>query len=206
MLRFLLFLPFAVAAAGCSHEDDTPDPGTPALAAPHEFPPASGGVPDGYREVLCPDLRRDGSGLTVRLVVPERTLESHRDANGCTFALPSEPRDAISVEIGPDRSLAAWRAAYLDPYVSPDGDDAVSDISYRSDAPGFGDAAGEELRWYSFSDGSPVRVVSLLAAGVRLSWSVPGEDRLPPSAVDVVRRSVAVLDQVAVSPGRPSRS
>lgn len=206
ILPFLLLLAAAAAAAGCSHEDGPPGAGTPALVTPHEFPATSSGVPSGYREVLCPDLRRGGTGLAVRLVVPERATSSRREADGCTFSVPTEPRDAISVRVGPGESLARWREVYLDPYVSPDGDDAVGEIAYRSDARGFGDSTGEELSWYSFSDGYPVRVVSLLAAGVRLSWSVPADDRLPAPALDVVRRSVGVLDRAAVSPGRPSRS
>ena len=193
MLRFLPFLLVVAAATGCSHEDGARGPSAPALVAPHPFPAASAEVAAGHREVLCPDLRGGGSGLTVRLVVAREVTSSRREGNGCAFTLGPDLRRTISVQIGPDESLARWRETYLDPYVSDDGDDAVGDITYRDDAPGLDGRSAEELRWYSFSDGSPTRVVALLAAGVRLSWSVPDGDPLPATALDVVRRSVAVV-------------
>lgn len=193
MPRLLLFLLVVVAATGCSHEDGAAGPSTPALVAPHPFPAAAAGVPAGHREVLCPDLRSGGTGLTVRLVVPRQVTSSHREGDGCAFTLGSDPRRALSVQIGPGESLARWRTTSLDPYVADDGDDAVGDVTYRTDAPGLDGAAAEELRWYSFSDGSPTRVVSLLAAGVRLTWSVPDGDPLTARDLDVVRRSVAVV-------------
>lgn len=206
MPRFLAFLPLLVAVAGCTHEDGAPGAPEPSPVGLHAFPAAAEGVPSGYREVRCPDRRRGAVGLVVRLVVPTGFASSHREADTCTFTLPTEPGHAISVRLEPDESLARWRRTYLDPYVSEDGDDAVGQISYREDAPGFGGTAGEELRWYSYNDGSPERSVALLAAGVRLTWSIPDGEELPAAAIDAVRRSVAVLDQGAVSPGPPSQS
>lgn len=206
MLRFLAFLPLLVAASGCTPEDGGPGAPEPSLVGLQAFPAAAEGVPSGYREVRCPDRRRGAIGLVVRLVVPAGFAASHREADTCTFSLPNEPGHAISVLLEPDDSLAAWRRTYLDPYVAEDGDDAVGQITYRDDAPGFDGATGEELRWYSFNDGSPQRSVALLAAGVRLTWSIPDGDDLPATALEAVRRSVAVLTPHVLSPGPPSRS
>lgn len=206
MLRFSAFPALLVAATGCTGEDGARRDADPSPVSLHAFPAAAEGVPSGYREVHCPDRRRGASGLTVRLVLPTGFTSSHREADTCTFTSPADPGHAVSVRLEPDESLAGWRRTYLDPYVSEDGDDAVGAITYRDDAPGFDGATAEELRWYSYNDGSPERSVALLAAGVRLTWSVPDGEELPAAAIGVVRRSVAVLDPAGVSPGRPSRS
>lgn len=194
MARFLLFLLIVTTCVGCSHEDDGPDRTTPALAAPHPFSAASPGVPAGYREVRCPDLRRHGTGLTVRLVVPDQVTGFRHEDNTCTFTLSPEARGVLAVQLGPDESLARWRRAHLDPYVSDQGDDAVGEIAYRDDADGLDGATAEELRWYSYDDGSPQRVISLLGTGVRLTWSVADGAAPPTADLDRVRRSVAVVE------------
>jgi hypothetical protein len=197
MARLLLISGLALASglaglAGCGGNDrPSPDRPPTRVDPPQPFPAASADVPAGFREVLCPDLRRDGTGLTVRLVVPVATTGGQQSEDGCSFSHGSVR--SVGVQIGPERTLAAFRAQELDPFEDIGGDDEVSDITYRGDAPGLDGKAAEELTWRVYNDGLPYWEAAIQVAGVRLSWTVPDDKPRRLDSFDVVRRSVAVL-------------
>lgn len=189
-LLFPLLLTLALASAcsdGGSHRERAPVD----LPAPEAFPAESTGVPAGFREVLCPDLREKGIDLTVRLVVPVRAEAMNLDEHGCSFT--SGFVRGVSVRLAPEESLADFREEELDPFEGDEGDDHVSGIEYRTGVPGLAGQPAEEVTWTAFNDGLPFWQIDLQAAGVRLSWSVPEDKPHRLDVLDVVRRSVAVL-------------
>ncbi|TNM41211.1 hypothetical protein FHP29_09440 [Nocardioides albidus] len=193
MPRILVLCCLLLGLAACRGSDGSG--AGPAPVAPHPFPARTPGVPAGYREVLCPDLRGDGTGLTARLVVPVTTTGGQASGGSCSFSQDFDR--GIGVEIAPTRTLTQWRRTHLDPFEADrgdGGDDAVSDIVHDTGVPGFDGVRGEELAWRSYNDGSPTRSLVVLAAGVRLSWTVPEDVELDRDAFDLVRRSVALVE------------
>ncbi|HWJ66464.1 MAG TPA: hypothetical protein VNT31_07295 [Nocardioides sp.] len=194
MGRLLLIscMAWGLVVAGCTG-DPSPSPADPpptVVSPPRPFPAAAAGVPAGFREVLCPDLRSDGTGLTVRLVVPVATTDARATDDGCGFSHGLVR--GVGVQVTPAQTLAAYREESLDPFEDIGGDDEVSDIRYRTGVPGLGGRRAEELSWRVYNDGLPYLQHAIQAAGLRLSWAVPdGKPRLL-DAFDVVRRSVEV--------------
>jgi hypothetical protein len=191
MARLLLISSLLLGLTACSGTDRPPG-AEPAPAPAHPFPAESADVPAGFREVLCPDLRGEGTGLTVRLVVPVATTGGQQTGRACSFGHGFVR--GVGVELAPPKTLAAFRKKSLDPFEDIGGDDEVSDIRYRSDVPGLGGQPAEELSWRVYNDGLPFWEVAIQSAGVRLSWSVPDEKPRLLEAFDVVRRSVEVRE------------
>ncbi|WP_181410841.1 hypothetical protein [Nocardioides humi] len=211
MSRILLVSCLVLGLAACTGGDRTPagpgGPGSPGPTAPYAFAAEAPGVPDGFREMRCPDLRGDGTGLTVRLVVPVATTGGQQSGNVCSYSHGYVR--GVGVELGPDETLADYRAEELDPFEDIGGDDEVSDIAYRADAPGLDGRPAEELTYRVYNDGLPYRQVTVQSAGVRLGWSVPDERPRRLDAFDVVRRSVGVdagTTSLCPSWGRPDRA
>lgn len=195
----VLALGVALGVAGCAGDAGPPPAGQPptTVATLRPFPAASTEVPPGFREVLCPDLRGDGTGLTVRLVVPVTTTSGQQNGRACSFGRGFVR--GVGVELAPPTTLAAFRTRSLDPFEDVGGDDDVSDIRYRSGVPGLGGQEAEELSWRVNNDGLPYWEVAVQSAGVRLSWTVPDERPRQLDAFDVVRRSVEVRTGTASS-------
>ncbi|TQK71895.1 hypothetical protein [Nocardioides sp. SLBN-35] len=194
MGRFLLVsgvgLALALGACTGDAQERSADPPPATMAAPGPFPAETTDVPAGFREVLCPDLRGDGTGLTVRLVVPDATEFAQANGRACGFSRGYVR--GVGVEIGPRQSLATFRKRSLDAFEDIGGDDEVNDIRYRTRVPGLGGQPAEELTWRVYNDGLPFWEIAVQAAGVRLTWSVPDEKPRLLDAFDVVRRSVEV--------------
>lgn len=192
MGRLLLISCLAIAAAGCGSSDGSTDGSRSALAAPHAFPAEEDVVPSGYREVLCPDLRADGTGLTIRLVTSEATTYVDQGDADCSFGQDDGVR--LGIGLDPATSLGAWREQYLDPYDGIGGDEEVGEITFTDDAPGLDGGSAEQLTWWSFNDGAPTRQLMLQSNGVRIRITAEEPTPLPTAVVEVVRRSVAVVD------------
>lgn len=175
-LALLLLLP--VAACGISQEPERP----------RAFDAVSADVPDGWHTELCP-----GAGFTVRVAVPPpgNRWGSLTD-DGCGWRYQDT---SLGVSVAEPTSLEAYREKYLDPYEDGGGDDSVERIELTEDVPVFGDQEGDQLDWYSFSDGSPTENRILQAAGVRVHWSTPaGQDKRHDDLQ-------TVLDSIEVLPG-----
>jgi len=173
------------------------------VTAPTAFPAVSPGVPDGYRLEQCPDLRgQDGSGLTLRLVVPDAYRWSTTEGAGCSFQ--SQDERAFSVTSAPEQSLADFRDTYVTPYEREYGDDGVSDVTYAADVPLLGDRSGELLAYEAFNDGTPLSTRVLQSDGVRLSWRVAaGDADAQAGALSTITDSLAVVeDDRATCSGR----
>ncbi len=191
MARILIISSLLLGLAACTGTHRSPG-AEPAPVPLHPFPAESADVPAGFREVLCPDLRGEGTGLTVRLVVPLATTGGQQGGRACSFSHGYV--GGVGVEIEPPTTLAAFRRKSLDPFEDTGGDDDVSDIHYRSGVPGLGGQPAEELRWRVYNDGLPFREVAIQSAGVRLSLSVPDEKPRRLDALEVIRRSLEVRE------------
>lgn len=191
-LLLISWVALGLGLAGCTGDPGRQPADLPpaAVTPPRPFPAETADVPAGFREVLCPDLRTDGTGLTVRLVVPVATTAARATGDGCGFGRGLVR--GVGVQVAPRQTLAAFRRKSLDPFEDIGGDDEVSDIRYRTGVPGLGGQPAEELTWRVYNDGLPYLEHAIQAAGLRLHWAVPdGKPRLL-DAFDVVRRSVEV--------------
>ncbi len=159
-------------------------------ADPRPFEPVSSTFPARFHEELCADLRAKGTGLTVRVVVPDSGSRSHKRDNGCYLDLGRQ--GAMSVTIAPNESAASYRTKFLDPYEDGGGDDSVSDIVEEHDVPAFGGREGEELVWRSSNDGQPMVHRLVQSGGVRVIWSTPEGRSDRSEELRVVRESLAV--------------
>jgi len=206
LLRLCAVLILVAGAAACSDSDHT-EPRREPTVMPKPFAAEVTAVPAGFREVLCPDLRGDGTGLTVRLVVPIATTGMQQSDGSCSFGRGFVR--GVGVQIAPRQTLAEQRAEELEPFEDTGGDDSVSDITYRTGVPGLDGQRAEELGVEVYNDGLPFWSVSIQAAGVELSWSVPADKPRRLADFDTVRRSVAVVQgtrTLCPSWGRPGRS
>lgn len=178
------------ACAGTSPEGAAPAP----VPAPTAFPAVSPGVPAGYRLEQCPDLRvQEGSGLTLRLVVPDAYRWSTTEGAGCSFQTQDER--AFSLTLAPAQSLADFRDTYVTPFDRDDGDDGVSGVAYAAEVPVLGGRSGEMLAYEMFNDGLPLSTRIVQADGVRLSWSVAaGDSDAQADVLATVIGSLAVVE------------
>lgn len=155
---------------------------------------ATGPAPAGYHLEQCPDLRaEDGSGLALRLLVPDDYGTSYREGRGCSFATDDER--SLSVSMGVGQSLADFRDESVAPFEGDGGDDGLTGVTYETDVPVFGDRRGERLGYEPFNDGLRLSVRVLQADGVRLQWAVAaGQAEAEADALAVVAASVAVVE------------
>ncbi|MFN8194051.1 MAG: hypothetical protein U0R80_07165 [Nocardioidaceae bacterium] len=156
-----------------------PSASTPTLELPdgHANPPPepfpeSRRAPRAWRTVRCPDLRPHGSGLTVVASVPRAVTGIQQQDGGCSMSTHRLAR-GFSVQLAPQRSLAAQARRTVVPYLGLDGDDAITSASYDGAATVFGAAGGELLEVHPYSDGLPTDTRFWQHRGVRAGASVP---------------------------------
>ena len=182
----------------------------PVLAActesgPRELGAPSGSEPpSGSRAVTC-ELTADNGPLTFSFVLEDAYAPApEATGSGCAWARPAPPRveepqgnptgdpavESVVVAewIGAAESLREVRDRQQ-PYVSEDGDDALSDLRLSEDVPVFGETVGDRLRWDCFCDGVPQATYLSQAAGVRLTWN--GSAILQDQIEDEVRTALA---------------
>jgi len=158
------------------------------------WPPADDAVPPNFHEELCPDLRPDGTGLALRLLVPDQyAAESIRSSTGCTFAAGIDRGLAVSLAV--EQSLETFKEDSVDPDDGGGGDDGTSNIEYSPDETVLGDRRGELLTWDSYNDGLPLDHRVVQTDGVRLTWYTPqGQSDQWTSLLESVMASVSVVE------------
>lgn len=184
----------ALLVTACGAETDEGPRTTVGPDGQMTWDPADAAVPTGYHEELCPDLRQRGSGLALRLVVPDGyDAESGRSGAGCSFVADLD-RD-FSVSLGSEQSLRTFKEKSVDPDDGGEGDDGTSNIEYSPDQQVFGDRRGEVVTWDSNNDGLPLDNQIVQADGVRLAWYTPqGKAEKWAEELDTVMSSVSVVE------------
>ena len=166
-------LALGLALAGCGQ--DSPRTLLPAIAT---------AAPD-HQRVTC-DLATPDAVVSFALVLPDSFVPATAaDGVGaenadCTWLDPAsqpapDPAGPSVVQVswvGDTEDLQDLYAAER-PYVSEDGDDAISDLRLDQDVAVYGDTVGDRLRWACFCDGAPDVTYVAQAAGVRVRWGAP---------------------------------
>jgi hypothetical protein len=192
----LLLAPLVAVLASCGDAvptDRGPDSTVPSRGQT-TFPAAEKRVPDGYVEELCPDLRRESSGLAIRLVVPEDyRLRAEKHHAGCYFSADLD-RD-FGVSMNTHQTVKTFQEKSVSPNDGYEGDDGVGDIVYHPDRAVYGERRGEVLTWGSNNDGLPLDNRVLQADGVRLSWHTPqGQAARWADELAAITASIAVVE------------
>lgn len=166
--------------------------------------PAAGEIPEGTRRVSC-DLETDAGRVTFSFVLPD----VYDEVDSCRWSAPAPPRrDAPTLEttvtLGVVRDGETLRQVHDTerPFVSEDGDDAISDLDLAEDVPVFGDTVGDRLRWDCFCDGLPTVTYLNQAAGVRLTWN--GSPVLQDQIEDQLRAALASAGTADDGDGGPA--
>lgn len=192
----MVLAPLLLVLGACG-DDTAPPAGGPDSTAPPQgqqaFPAAQTRVPDGYTEDLCPDLRAEGSGLAIRVAVPDDYREEvTKDGHGCRFVADLDRE--FSVSMNSRETLRHYKEKGVDPDDGYEGDDGTGDITYDDDAAVYGKRRGELLTWGSNNDGLPLDNRLMQADGVRLGWYTPeGKSARWAKELAVVAASVAVV-------------
>lgn len=167
-------------------------------------PPSSAAPPVGSAVVTCELDTGDASISFAFALAQDYSPDPAPGGTRCGWRRPAPPRaenppgnpvgdptvdSVVVVEwIGETESLSDVRD-FNEPYVSEDGDDALSDLRLSEDVAVFGETIGDRLRWDCFCDGVPNVTYLAQADGVRLTWS--GSSVLQDQIEDEVRTALA---------------
>ncbi|MBA2955662.1 hypothetical protein GON03_15095 [Nocardioides sp. MAH-18] len=201
-LLVVLAVTAVLAGAGCTDDapgsgglpaDTTSRPPPEPADPPAPFRAADPRLPVGWTRAQCADLTaRGNTGLVVRLAVPPAFVPTESDGRRCSF-VRAFARE-LTISFGPGPTLGSVKARDVDPYTpSGQGDGQLGEVSYAADVPVYGDHRGERLDYFCFCDGQNLQERTVLARGVRVSWTTPHGKDSRDDLFDQVTASVALV-------------